>query len=92
MAPKVELRTQRVSDAKRFFEILNNPNFEFLSVCPESIEKEKDKIKKVLIEYGSISEQEMPVVLEAVKQASEDRIDLYTFTQEVSQDLSYEVF
>lgn len=41
MPTKVELRNQRISDAKRFFEILNNPNFKYFSVCPKDIESEK---------------------------------------------------
>ena len=39
---KIEIRYQQVSDAKRFYEILNNPNFIFFSVKPKSI---KDEIK-----------------------------------------------
>ena len=41
----IELRNQRVSDAKRFFEILNNPNFVYFKVCPPSIEAEKDFLR-----------------------------------------------
>lgn len=40
--PKVTVRKQKVSDAKRFYEILNNPNFiYFQDVCPESVEAER---------------------------------------------------
>jgi [ribosomal protein S5]-alanine N-acetyltransferase len=46
MAKKVELRYQRVSDAKRFFEILNNPNFKFFHCCPKDIQAEKEWLKK----------------------------------------------
>jgi [ribosomal protein S5]-alanine N-acetyltransferase len=42
---KVEIRYQRVSDAKRFFEILNNPNFIFFSAKPATIEEEKKYLK-----------------------------------------------
>jgi hypothetical protein len=40
---KIELKYQRISDAKRFFEILNNPNFTYFDVCPKDIEAEKLK-------------------------------------------------
>jgi ribosomal-protein-alanine N-acetyltransferase len=43
---KVELRYQRVSDAKRFYKILNNPNFTWFRVCPESIETQKDFLRQ----------------------------------------------
>jgi ribosomal-protein-alanine N-acetyltransferase len=39
--PKVTLRSQRVSDAKRFFEILSNPSFIYFPAKPKSIEEEK---------------------------------------------------
>jgi ribosomal-protein-alanine N-acetyltransferase len=36
----IKLRFQEVSDAERFFEILNNPNFIFFDVQPKTIEDE----------------------------------------------------
>jgi len=39
---KVELRPQRVSDARRFYQIIRNPNFEFMRISLNSI---KDEIK-----------------------------------------------
>ena len=45
MSSKVELRYQRISDAKRFFDILNNPNFQYFKVCPENIEAEKEFLR-----------------------------------------------
>ncbi len=39
---KVELRPQRVSDAKRFYQIIKNPNFEFMRIPLDNI---KDEIK-----------------------------------------------
>ncbi len=39
---KVELRPQRVSDAKRFYQIIGNPDFKFLRIPLDSI---KDEIK-----------------------------------------------
>jgi ribosomal-protein-alanine N-acetyltransferase len=44
--PKVELRHQKVFDAKRFFEILNSPNFTYFTVKPKTIEEEKVFIRK----------------------------------------------
>ncbi len=43
---KIELRNPRVSDAKRFFEILTNPNFKYFSGIPKSLEDEIKWIKK----------------------------------------------
>ncbi len=43
---KVELRNQRLSDAKRFYEILDNDNFLYFGVRPCSIEKEKEYLKR----------------------------------------------
>lgn len=43
---KVEIRYQRISDAKRFYEILNNPNFIYFSSKPKSIEAEKKWLKE----------------------------------------------
>lgn len=42
---KLELRYQRVGDAKKFYEILNNPNFLYFSAKPKSIEEEKEFLK-----------------------------------------------
>ena len=41
MKPKIGLRYRQVSDAKRFYEILNNPNFEYFPVRPKSILEEE---------------------------------------------------
>jgi ribosomal-protein-alanine N-acetyltransferase len=42
---KITIRPQKVSDAKRFFEILNNPNFIFFPVRPKSVKAEKEWLK-----------------------------------------------
>jgi ribosomal-protein-alanine N-acetyltransferase len=42
----IELRKQRVSDAKRFYEILNNPNFLYFPAKPQSLEEEKEFLRK----------------------------------------------
>jgi ribosomal-protein-alanine N-acetyltransferase len=38
---KINLRYQQIGDAKRFYEILNNPNFIYFTVKPKSIEDEE---------------------------------------------------
>ncbi|MDO8593011.1 MAG: GNAT family N-acetyltransferase [bacterium] len=37
---KITLRPQKVSDAKRFYEILSNPNFTFFDIRPKSVADE----------------------------------------------------
>ena len=39
--PKIKLRPQKLSDAKRFYEILNNDNFIFFGARPKSIADER---------------------------------------------------
>ena len=43
---KVKLRRQRVSDAKRFFEILSSPNFTYFNVRPKSVADEVKWLKQ----------------------------------------------
>jgi ribosomal-protein-alanine N-acetyltransferase len=38
---KVEIRPQRVYDAKRFFEILSNPQFKYFPAKPNTVEEER---------------------------------------------------
>lgn len=45
---KVSLRYHKLSDAERFFEILKNPNFIHFKVCPKTVAKERDYIKKLI--------------------------------------------
>lgn len=44
--PNITLRYQKVSDAKRFYEILRNPNFLYFHANPASIEDEKKFLKE----------------------------------------------
>ncbi|MBN2615148.1 MAG: GNAT family N-acetyltransferase [Bacteroidales bacterium] len=37
---RIKLRYQQISDAQRFFEILSNPNFVFITANPKSVEEE----------------------------------------------------
>ena len=39
--PKINIRYSRVSDAVKFFEILSNPNFKYLSVKVKSVKEEE---------------------------------------------------
>jgi uncharacterized tellurite resistance protein B-like protein len=52
--------------------------------------QERQQIEAVLKQYGQISDDDLAVVMEAVKQAAEERIDLHTFTHEVAQGLPYQ--
>ena len=66
-----------------------------LWVVAEADEKflpeEEEKIKEVLRLYSGISSEDMPIVLASIQQAAKERIDLYRFTHEVSENLSYEI-
>jgi ribosomal-protein-alanine N-acetyltransferase len=62
MAPKVTLRNQRVSDAKRFFEILSNPNFIYFPAKPKSIEDEKNFLKQNRLKRKSKTEFNYAIV------------------------------
>ena len=42
----IKLRLQKVSDANRFFDILNNSNFTFFNVQPKSLEDEISWLKQ----------------------------------------------
>ena len=53
--------------------------------------EEEDKIRDVLSRYSKISTEDLPLVLASVQEASRERIDLYRFTHEVSQDLSRDI-
>jgi len=44
--PKIKLRLQKVSDAKRFYEILNNPNFIYFGAAPKTLAAEKKWLKE----------------------------------------------
>jgi [ribosomal protein S5]-alanine N-acetyltransferase len=43
---RVEIRPQRVRDAKRFYEILTNPNFIYFASAPASIEEERKFLRQ----------------------------------------------
>ncbi len=66
-----------------------------LWVVAEADEKflpeEEKKIEEVLRLYSEISNEDMPVVLASIQEAARERIDLYHFTHEVSENLPYEI-
>jgi ribosomal-protein-alanine N-acetyltransferase len=41
MSGEVTIRPQRISDAKRFFEIVSSPNFRYIPIAIKSVEEEK---------------------------------------------------
>ncbi len=43
---QIELRPMKVSDAERFYEILNNPNFTYFQVNIESLEDEREWLRE----------------------------------------------
>jgi len=51
---------------------------------------EEERMKEILKNYGKIGDEDMPIVLRAIKEASINRIDLHTFTKEVGQGLSFD--
>ena len=44
---RIKLRKPLISDAKRYYEILNHPEFHFFPAKPESIREEKDFLRKI---------------------------------------------
>lgn len=66
-----------------------------LWVVAEADEKflpeEEKKMKEILTSYAKISQEDMPYIMGAIKEAARERIDLYQFTNEVSKDLDYQV-
>ncbi len=53
--------------------------------------EEEVEIGEVLKKYGHVTDEDMPIVLRAIKEASIARIDLHTFTKEVGQNLAFDV-
>ena len=66
-----------------------------LWVIAEADEKflpeEEEKIKEVLISYSKISNEDIPTVLASIKEAAKERIDLYRFTHEISENLPNDI-
>ena len=51
--------------------------------------EEEEEIENILRKYSSIDKDQIPLVLNSVKEAARERIDLYAFTSEVSPGLEY---
>ena len=66
-----------------------------LWVVAEADEKflpeEEEKIKEVLTTHAKIASRDMPTILASIKQAAEERIDLFRFTHEVSENLPRDI-
>lgn len=66
-----------------------------LWVVAEADEKflpeEETKIKEILLHYCKIPEADIPYIISSIKEAEQERVDLYRFTHEVSSGLNYEV-
>ena len=66
-----------------------------LWVVAEADEKflpeEEEKIKEVLISHSKISNEDIPTVLASIKEAAKERIDLYRFTHEISENLPNDI-
>lgn len=44
--PKIEIKPQKISQAKRFYEILINPNFKYFIAAPKSVEAERKWLRE----------------------------------------------
>ena len=66
-----------------------------LWVVAEADEKflpeEEEKIKEVLISHSKISNEDISTVLASIKEAAKERIDLYRFTHEISENLPNDI-
>ena len=51
--------------------------------------EEGEKIREILQSYSKIPEEDMPVILSSIKEATEERIDLHRFTREIVENLVY---
>ena len=62
MQDKIKLRYQQISDAKRFCEILNNPNFEYFPVRPNSVKDEESFIRLTKIKRKEQKEYNYSII------------------------------
>lgn len=58
------LRPQRIEDAERMYEILNNENFKYGPPCPDSLEAEKEWIKKGIEKRNNEEEYHYAIIYE----------------------------
>ena len=52
--------------------------------------EEKDEIRHVLKEFSAVKEEDIPLIMASIEMAAKERIDLYSFTSEVSTNLNRE--
>ena len=60
---KIELRKPLVSDAKRFYEMLNHPEFHYFAVKPESIKAEKEFLRALKERMKKGGEQHFVIIV-----------------------------
>jgi len=51
--------------------------------------EESSQIEQIVRRYGGVSDEDIPVVMASIETAARDSIDLYQFTRDVTQELSY---
>jgi len=53
--------------------------------------QEEDKIREILATFAKIEPKDLPFILESIKEAERQRIDLQSFTHIISNDIPYQV-
>ena len=51
--------------------------------------EEKLQIEQILTKNSAVEKRDIPIVMESIKQAKEESIDLYRFTSEIKKGLAY---
>ncbi len=66
-----------------------------LWVVAEADEKflpeEENQIREILVSYCKVDKETLPLVLASIKQAADERVDLFRFTNEITKNLNYNV-
>jgi len=52
--------------------------------------QEEEKIREILLSYLTVSQDDLPIILTAIRQAALARVDFYQFSRDVSKSLSHE--
>ena len=55
------------------------------------LSQEENRIKEILVSHSKIPNEDIPIVLSSIREADKERIDLYAFTHEVSENLPHAV-
>jgi len=53
--------------------------------------QEENQIKEIITNYCNIDEQDLSLVLNSIREAEKQAIDLYAFTSAISKDLNYQM-